>query len=356
MTARENIIDALEGKTPEKTPLTIYDWNMGAVTPDELEKKMNEPAWRRLLDMGLSVRAHCPVVKAVEHGVEVSVQEARAGGSVYRTEIKKTPMGNIRRVTRDGWHHEDWLKTPEDYRIMRWIVEHTALVPQYDTFEQAEAVVGDQGVAILTGAGNWRHRTPLMTINIDLAGTKQFCLDLAMELPELFDLYASLKQLFLREQQLIAEGPGRYVAWYENLTISMIGPAWYRDLMIPVYEEAVPIHAAQDKRVMVHYDGALKAIADQIADAPFAMIDSITEPPEGDMTYEVCRSLWPDLVLWANINIELYHRPALELRNAVMDKRRRAGKRGFAFEISEDLPRNWEQSIPVVLEVLDMPD
>lgn len=356
MTARENIIAALEGKTPDKTPLTIYDWNMGAVTPDELEEKMNQPAWRRLLDLGLSVRAHCPVVKTIEHGVDVSVSETRENGSVYRTETKKTPVGEIRHVTRDGWHHEDWLKTPEDYRVMQWIVEHTELVPQYDIFEQAEAVVGDQGIAILTGAGNWQHRTPLMTINIDWAGTKQFCLDLAMEQPELFELYDAQKAHFLREQQLIADGPGRYVAWYENLTISMIGPDWYRKLLMPVYEEAVPIHAAKDKRVMVHYDGALKAIADQITDAPFAMIDSLTEPPEGDMTYEVCRSLWPDLVLWANINIDLYRLPPRELQEAVMDKRRRAGKRGFAFEISEDLPKNWEASIPVVLEALDRLD
>ena len=73
-----------------------------------------------------------------------------------------------------------------------------------------------------------------------------------------------------------------------------------------------PILDAGDKRVMVHYDGQLALIADQIAVAPYAIIDSLTEPPEGDMTYDECRRRWPSLVFWANINVGLYHRPAEE--------------------------------------------
>jgi hypothetical protein len=70
------------------------------------------------------------------------------------------------------------------------------------------------------------------------------------------------------------------------------------------------------------------------------------------MTYDECRRLWPDLVFWANINVDLYYRPAEELSQAVASKRERAGKRGLAFEISEDLPTTWQESIPIVLQTL----
>ena len=109
---------------------------------------------------------------------------------------------------------------------------------------------------------------------------------------------------------------------------------------------------AADKRVMVHYDGALNVIADRIAAAPFHMIESLTEPPEGDMTYDLCRAAWPDKVFWANINVDLYAQPEDILRQAVIDKRQRAGKKALAFEISEDLPANWQETIPVVLDTL----
>jgi hypothetical protein len=70
------------------------------------------------------------------------------------------------------------------------------------------------------------------------------------------------------------------------------------------------------------------------------------------MAYERCRALWPDKVFLANLNLHLYELGAEDLRRAVIDKRARAGKRGLAFEVSEDLPANWRRSMPVVLQTL----
>ncbi|MEI6083723.1 MAG: hypothetical protein WCS70_05420, partial [Verrucomicrobiota bacterium] len=197
-------------------------------------------------------------------------------------------------------------------------------------------------------------RTPAMIINVDLAGTEQFCLDLAQETPELFELYHARVKLFLEEVKAEAAGPGHFVKLIENLTISMLGPKWYRALLMPVYEQAFPILHAAGKRVFVHYDGALKVIADQIAGAPFDGIESLTEPPEGDLLYDECRALWPDKTFWAHINVNCYGLPPEQLMEAVIAKRQRAGKRGLAFEVSEDLPANWQQSIPVVLRALEL--
>ena len=43
VTVRENLIEALEGRTPKTTPYSVYDWNMGAIIPDELTARMQEP-------------------------------------------------------------------------------------------------------------------------------------------------------------------------------------------------------------------------------------------------------------------------------------------------------------------------
>ena len=352
MTAREQLVAVLNGGEADRTPFSIYDWEMGAVTSDELASVMQQDAWRCLLDRGLGVRHHCPVVRAVEHGVEFRVEETTHGSDVYRAEIKTTPVGSIQKVSRNGWHHEDWIKEPEDYKTQQWIVEHTELLPDYERFARAEDVVGEHGVVVVVGSDLSQHRTPAMKINVDWAGTQQFCMDLAMEVPELLDLYEAQKKVFLEEQRIIAAGPGRFLLWLENLTIEMLGPQRYADFLMSVYREAMPIAEAGDKRVFVHYDGNLEIIADQIADAPFHGIDSLTEPPEGNMMYDVCRAQWPDKVIWANINVELYALPPEEFRQAVIDKRARAGKRGFAFEISEERPKNWTESIPVVLDAL----
>ena len=150
--------------------------------------------------------------------------------------------------------------------------------------------------------------------------------------------------------------PGRYVVWFENLTANLLGPRRFESLLSTVYRDAVPLLEAGGKQVMAHYDGTLRVVAEQVAATPIPIIDSLTEWPEGDMAYGECRAIWPDKVFWANINVDLYYRPIDELRSAVMEKRRRAGKQGFAFEISEALPDNWEESLPIVLDVLEQMD
>ena len=350
MDDRKNLIQVLEGGTPDRTPFLIYDWNMErAITAEDVADRMADERWKKLLDMGLLIRHHCSPVKAVEHGVEFSAEEASDGRLV---ETKKTPVGSIRRVVRGHRCVEEWVKEPEDYKVQQWIVENTELSADYEAVEKAEKVVGDKGIVVLAGHDMWAHRSPLMKLNIDYLGTEQFCLDLALEVPELSDLLTAQEKLFLAEQELIANAPGRYVVWYENLSVDMIGPQRYADLMMPVYEKATAILNAGNKRVMAHYDGTTKMIAEHVANAPFHMIDSLSEPPEGDQMYDVCRAAWPDKVLLANINIGLYAEPEDIFKQAIVDKRIRGGKKAFAFEISEDLPANWEERIPMVLETL----
>lgn len=340
--SRERLEAALEGGVPERTPFSMYSWIM-----DRREEK-GKAAWARVLDQGLALSHHCSTVARVEHGVTDSLREEKRGGDTFTIATKSCPAGELRMVRRNGWHYEDWIKSAEDYGIRRWMIEHTELVPRYERFGEADGWVGSRGVPIVTGS-----RTPAMSLNVDWAGTVRFCTDVALEVPELFDLYEAEKRLFLEETRLIARGPGRYVKWFENLTVAMLGPERYRALLLPVYREAVPLLEAGGKRVMVHYDGALRAVADLVAESPYHIVESLTEAPEGDMSYRECRDAWPDKVLWGNINVGLYQRPEAELRRAVADKRERAGKRGFAFEISEDLPRGWERSVPAVLETLE---
>ena len=338
MTTRELLTTTLNGGTPEITTFSLYRGMIDDPTSDR---------WRRLHDQGLGVIEHCGVVRHIEHGVQNTFEEKVDGSNRYSIHKKETPVGTIQQVHLNGWHYESFIKTPKDYKVMQWIVENTELVTCYEEYEKAEATAGDYGVTILSAS-----RTPAMTINVDWAGTEQFCLDVAMEVPELFELYEARKKLILEEYRLIAEAPGRFVKIWENLTVSMLGPKRYDELLLSFYNLCMPAFEANDKRVMVHYDGALSVIADQIAASPFHMIESLTEPPEGDMTYDQCRDAWPDKVFWGNVNVGLYFRAEEELRSEIIAKRNRSGKKAFAFEISEDLPSNWEKSIPVILDTL----
>jgi hypothetical protein len=348
MTAREDLTAVLNGDTPEQTPFSIYD-SFFTHPGHEFD------AWRPLFDQGLGLCLHCDTAVPVEHGVKNTVEYKIEGDRRYAIHRKETSVGTLQSITINSisaprlieWNYEYWIKEPKDYKIRQWIVEHAEIVPQYDEFEKIEEKAGDYGVTVIGGG-----RSPAMSIQVDYAGEERFALDVAWKVDELFELHQAEKRLFMEWTRVIARGPGRFVKWNENLTISMLGPRRYAHLLMPVYDEAVAVLDAAGKRAMVHYDGKLKAIADQIADAPFHIIQSLTEPPEGDMMLDECRAVWPDKSFWSNINVGLYSLPKDALRKAVIARRERAGKQALAFEISEDVPENWEESVPVVLQTL----
>ena len=348
MTTRDDLITALDGGTPERTPLSVLDWFFS-------HPKYDVDEWRPLFDQGLGLLLQCQTVELVEHGVVHTVEYKVAGDRRYRVWRKETPVGTLQSVTVNSiraprladWHCEYWIKEPQDYEVQRWIVEHTEVVPRYDEFARMEGRAGDRGVTVVAGG-----RTPAMTIQIDYAGGERFALDVALGVEELFELYEAQTRLFMEANRAIAAGPGRYVSWFEQLTASMLGPRRYAALLMPVYNEAVPVLEAAGKRAMVQYNGKLRAIADQIAVAPFHVVELLTEPPEGDMMLDECRAAWPDKAFRANVNVGLFSLPPDELREAVIARRERAGKQGLAFEFAEDIPANWREVVPVVLRAL----
>ena len=348
MTVRDNMIAVLKGKTPEWTPFVTANWyftHSGQIFDE----------WRSLFDQGLGFWVGCGTVRLETHGVRETVERRVEGDQLCRITRKETPIGTIQRVTLDSvskpraieWTIEHWIKEPKDYKIRQWIVEHSEPVPQYDEYEKKAEMEHDYGITVVGGG-----RTPIMSILVEYAGMERFALDVASEVAELFDLYEAQKALFLELNRLIAEGPGQFVVWGENLTAPMMGSKRYRDLLLPIYKEAVPMLEAGGKRVGVHYDGQLRAIAEGVAEAPFHYLHSLTEPPEGDMMLDECRAAWPDKTFWVNVNLGLYDLPEAELREAIVAMRDRAGKRGLALGISEDVPDNWARTVLLIVQTL----
>lgn len=337
MTPRENLCIALDGKHPDWIPYTI---NRDFVTDD--------PAWNDLFADGLCPIPYVLTVRTETAEVERIMEPVTSHGRPARRMTLRTPVGDISQVETDGWVVEYFLKVPADYRVMEYVVRHTRLTLVPAAFEASETAVGDRGLT-LVGVG----RSPLQTIMVDYAGLENFSYHLAAGFPELFALAEALEERLLERCRLTAAGPGQYISLLENFTAENWGPERFRQYHLPVYAKILPIFHAMNKRVFPHCDGKLACVAELLAGTEFAGIESLTEPPEGDLTLAQARAALPDKVFWANINVGLYALPAAELRRWVRRRVQTAAPngRGLAFEISEDLPPNWRETIPVVLEV-----
>jgi hypothetical protein len=342
MTIRERLETFWSGERPDQIPYTIYQ--------NEWRHTQNDPAWQDLYKKGLGVTWHCPSIQIQTKNVEVDEQTYTENGKTIHRKTLRTPVGEIYETHQDGWHNKYFLETAEDYRVMTYIVRHTNIVPAYQEFLTTEEKIKPYGIAMA-----FVGRTPLQIILVDYAGLEKFAFHLFDLEAEMRELYTALLVNFRRAVELTAAGPGRFVSVLENFTAESLGPKRYEEFLLPVYQELFPVLQNAGKIVGTHYDGQLASCKHLIAAAPIDLIESFTPPPEGDMTLAEARQLWPDKLLWSNINVDCYYLPPQQLRELVLNRIAEGapdGKR-LAFEVSEQYPNNWKESMSVVLDALN---
>ena len=341
MDIRERLEAFWSGQRPDQIPYTIYQ--------NEWRHTADDSVWRELFQDGLAVTWHIPSVRWEARGVEYARDSFKENGKMLERRTVRTAVGEVCETFIDGWRHDYFLETAEDYAVMTWVARHTEISPAYDAFLETEKAVLPYGVALI-GIG----RTPLQTILVDYAGLENFAHHLFDLESEVMELYEALLERFRKTVELVAEGPGRFVSVLENFTAETLGPRRYKQLLLPVYQELFPVLQSAGKIVGTHYDGKLASCKDLVARAPIDLIESLTPPPEGDMTLAECRAAWPDKLLWSNINVACYDLPPKKLRELVLERVQQAAPDGrrLAFEVSEQYPANWSQSMSVVLEAL----
>jgi hypothetical protein len=134
--------------------------------------------------------------------------------------------------------------------------------------------------------------------------------------------------------------------------IDAVGPHAYRKYLVPVYQAINAILHDAGKRLMVHYDGKMRLIAEDIARLGFD-IDSLTPLPEGDMDPAEARALWPGSFFWLHPSLTWFLLPTDDLVSRFRKMARDVGPRRFCFELSEAVPPNWREGIPAVLKGLE---
>lgn len=342
-TIRQRFRRSLDGQIVGRPVYAVYDWFVE-----------NRPIdWTSLFQQGLGQIAHADLVGTERPNVEIVETTREIDGRQRRDVRWITDRGELSQWHLGEWQQEFLVKEPADYRILQRAFEGTRYAATAEPFRQAEQHLGDSGITL--GQLGWTpiRRTPVVQVQIDFAGPQRLAMDLADEVPELMELLEMMTQLTLQKIREAAKGPGRYVKLWENLAIELIGPRQYELRMMPVYRQILDILSAANKRLLVHYDGKTRLIADQIASLDFDGLDSLTPPPEGDLSIAEARALWPDKFFWINVPLGWYREDRPVLAERIRGLVRDAGPRRFCLMISEDVPPNWEKSVPVVLETLE---
>lgn len=190
-----------------------------------------------------------------------------------------TPLGSISHVdgvAKDGSLSpvEHYVKSSADWKILRYVVEHTQPKADFRHISQILAGIGDMGIADIV---IWR--SPFGKILNEYAGLETTVFHL-MDEPDLIQEILELQtEKDLAVIRLAAASPADIVIISDHADEQILNPVWYEKYCLPFYHQANEILHAKGKFVSTHLDGNFKGLFPLVKKTGFDLLDGCTPAP-----------------------------------------------------------------------------
>ena len=141
MTIRERLMTTLRGELADRVPWNIY---AGLLPKTETA--------RRFQACGLGLMGSAAPYRAIHEQVTIREQRSTRDGLPLIHKTIETPAGTLTEETVIEPHHgSPWTRKffitgPEDYAAAEFYFRHTRFEPEFESWRQADAEMGDAGV------------------------------------------------------------------------------------------------------------------------------------------------------------------------------------------------------------------
>jgi len=309
MQPKERMLTQLRGGVPDKLPFFHTDHH---ILRGEKEREA------RNRGMGIIVYRPCHV----ESMPNVEVVTKVESGSLTKT--YKTPLGSLTEVLAIGVGYgcggndfRDWrgviprrreylVKRPEDYEILRFIVENIHYEPYYYAVEDQVRNLGHDGIVVTA-----LPYEPMQRLIIEWVEWKRFYTDLAKNTKVIDEIVEILEEKYVTELfPLAADSPSEVIRYGGNIDTGLISPPMFQKYYLPSYSKCAETLHAKGKLLDVNMDGRLKALTEQIARSKVDVVEAFTPPPMGDLSIDAAISVWKNKILWINFPSSISTQPA----------------------------------------------
>ena len=260
MTRRDRILASARGERPDKLP--FFHWWRHSQTG---------AAERECRNRGMGLNYERPPATSTMHGVDITETRGVVDGlsCIHRT--YSTPVGSVyedeyREPGTGQWHgNRSWqdvspwlasrmIKGPDDYQVVKYIVEHTEYVADYFPIEQALDWLGDEGIVVAI-----LPHSPMQTLMIDWIGSEEGrCFYHLADYPDLVDdLYQAVSRSRQPLYEIAAESPAPVTFWGDNVDGQLVTPSIFERYLMPEYEKQQAYLQPLGKLLAVHMDGRL---------------------------------------------------------------------------------------------------
>ena len=194
-----------------------------------------------------------------------------------------------------SWVTEFPFKSIADYKVLEFIYSNMEFAPTAEGYVFTEEMIGEEGV-IFVSAG----RTPFQMLLYELMGPNNCYLEHATNPDKFLSLYKLLYERQREKYRIAAKNPGRIIWSPDNITGTMTPPRFFKEYVLPFYNEMADILHAEDKFYGVHMDGLLDPLKDLIGQTKLDIIEAFTPPPMGNLPIATALKLWPEKTVWIN--------------------------------------------------------
>ena len=248
-------------------------------------------------------------------------------GSVYYDEVREPGTGhNPMQMDWSGvvpWQTDRIIKGPDDYKVVKYMVENTEYIPDYFPIEQAMDWLGEDGVVV---ASLGMH-SPMQTLMIDWIGSDggRFFYHHA-DYPDLVDdLYHAISKSREPLYEIAARSPAEIILCGDNLDGFLVSPKLFETYFMPVYEQQAKALHEHGKLMAVHMDGRIRSLKHLIAQTPVDIVEAFHPPPMGDVPLSEALEIWPNKVIWIGYPGGVYELGPPAIREHALDMLREAG-------------------------------
>jgi hypothetical protein len=343
-TPRKRVETALHGGCGDSVPFTMYE----CMIPQTSEEREMRNRGMCIVDRRSVFKTHRPNVKVTE------VPYREEGRKLVRTHFE-TPVGTvsllIQRAGFTTWVHERMFRSPDDYKVIEFLIRDEVYEENYAAYAGAEEASG--GDSILRAQIGLEPLQEL--ISGRLIGMEAFCFEWMERRDEILKLYEALVEKRREVYPLVAESPASHTNYGGNVVPEVIGLETFREYYLPHYNEAAEIMHKHGKLIGCHFDANCRLLAEAIASTDLDYIEAFTPSPDTDMTMAEARMAWPDKVLWINFPSSQHVLDDKTVEEVAYGLAEQVGDpRGFLVGITEDMPADrWQHSCSAIMDGLE---
>lgn len=306
MTSRERLTTVLRGGEPDRIPWSplISKYYMNSVFIDGKNPDQADAARMMGAD---HLERHVEVANSKI--VNVDYELIQKGNE--ELERYSTPVGVLEQISEWAGHtrfiKDFMVKSVDDLKILKYIIEHTCYEPYFEPFLEREAYIGHDGLATASVNG-----TPIKTMMDYFTGLENFTYllyDFESDMREVMDMI-HIKHMDLLK--ITIDSPAEFIFIYEDTSTTVLSRNWYKDFCMDYINEYAGLVHKAGKTFITHMCGKLKGFIDLLDQGQMDGIDSVCPPDTGDLWAHEALSALPGKLIIGGIEP-----PALERMSAV---------------------------------------